>query len=65
MINGIPANLKRIKATSEKIIKIYYEYKDNIDYDKDYFKEFNNIIKKEDLFHNYNYEIDNMLFEKY
>lgn len=25
MINGIPANLKRIKPTSEKIINIYFE----------------------------------------
>ena len=25
MINGIPANLKRIKATSEKIIKVYFD----------------------------------------
>ena len=35
-----------ILDNTQKIIKIYYEYKDNIDYDKDYFKEFNNIIKK-------------------
>ena len=54
-----------ILDNTQKIIKIYYEYKYSIDYNKDYFKDFNNIIKKEDLFHNYNYEIDKMLFEKY
>lgn len=50
-----------ILDNDKKIIRIIYEYIDYIDY----FPEYNNILKDEDFFNNYDYELDKIIFEKF
>ena len=50
-----------ILDNDKKIIKIEYKYINYIDY----FPEYNNILKDEDFFNNYDYELDKIIYEKF
>jgi hypothetical protein len=50
-----------ILDNDKKNITIRYEYVNYIDY----FPEYNNILKDEDFFNNYDYELDKIIYEKF
>lgn len=60
-INNLNKQYIDILDNNQKNIKIIYEYIDYIDY----FPEYNNILKDEDFFNNYDYELDKIIFEKF
>jgi hypothetical protein len=60
-INNLNKQYIDILDNNQKNIRIIYEYIDYIDY----FPEYNNILKDEDFFNNYDYELDKIIFEKF
>lgn len=60
-INNLNKQYIEILDNNQKNIKIIYEYIEYIDY----FPEYNNILKDEDFFNNYDYELDKIIFEKF